>query len=185
MTRSRGQKTVGPTLSMSAKSNLSGQPVTRIQIIRNGLLFFAFFAASAQAFELVTAQDVAQETTYQIQNPPVQRALTRAFATPNPDAPLIEVVQPQVLSGVRPPFPVELRFVARAGSQIDPGTLKVRYGMMGIDLTDRIRKGATVTPDGLKAEKVEIPTGDHRLTVRIADSGGHVGEKEIRIKVGD
>ena len=185
MTRSRGQKTVGPTLSMSAKSNWPGETMKRIQIIRNGLLFFAFCAVSAQAFELVTAQDVAQETTYQIQNPSAPRARTRAFATPNPDAPLIEVVQPQILSGVRPPFPVELRFVARAGSQIDPGTLKVRYGMMGIDLTDRIRKGATVTPDGLKAEKVEIPTGDHRLTVRIADSGGHVGEKEIRIKVGD
>ena len=155
------------------------------QVIRYGLLLAAFFAASAQAFELVTAQDVAQETTYKIQNPSSPRIRTRALATLNPEAPLIEVVQPQILSGVRPPFPVELRFVARSGAQIDPATLKVRYGMLGIDLTDRIRKGATVTSDGLRADKVEIPTGDHRLTVRIADSGGQVGEKEIRIKVGD
>ena len=155
------------------------------QLIRYSLLLAALFATSAQAFELVTALEVAQEFSYQSQNLPTQRARTRAFATPNPEAPLIEVVQPQVLSGVRPPVPVELRFVARPGSQIDPGTLKVRYGMMGIDLTDRIRKGASVTPDGLRADKVDIPNGDHRLTVRIADSGGHVGEKEIRIKVGD
>ena len=155
------------------------------QVIRYALLFAALVATSAQAFEWVTAQDVAQESAYQSENPPAQRVRSRAITPMNPDAPLIEVVQPQILSGVRPPFPVELRFVARPGSQIDPATLKVRYGMLGIDLTDRIRKGATVTPDGLRADKVEIPTGDHRLTVRIADSGGQVGEKEIRIKVGD
>lgn len=157
----------------------------RLQVNRYGLLLAALFATSAQAFELVTAQDVAQESLFQSQNPPTQRIRTRAIATLNPQAPSIEVLQPQILNGVHPPFAVELRFVAQTGSQIDPATLKVRYGMLGIDLTDRIRKGATVTPDGLRADKVDIPNGDHRLTVRIADSGGHVGEKEIRIKVGD
>ena len=156
-----------------------------LPVFRYGLLLVALFSTSVQALEWVTAQDVAQESDFQSQNPSNLRARTRAFAPINPEAPLIEVVQPQILSGVRPPFPVELRFIARPGAQIEPGTLKVRYGMLGIDLTDRIRKGATVTPDGLKADKVEIPAGDHRLTVRIADSGGHVGEKEIRIKVGD
>ena len=156
-----------------------------LQLIRCGVLFTALSAASAQAFEWVTTQEVEQETAYQSRNQPAQRSLSRAITPINPDAPLIEVVQPQVLNSVRPPFPVELRFIARPGSQIDPGSLKVRYGMLGIDLTERIRKGATITADGLKADRVEIPTGDHRLTVRIADSGGHVGEKEIRIKVGD
>ena len=164
---------------------IKGEAVNRLQVIRYGLLLAAFFAPSAQAFEWVTAQDVAQESAYQSQNRPTQRSRTRAIVPLNPDAPLIEVLQPQVMSGVRTPFPVELRFIARPGSKIDPATLKVRYGMLGIDLTDRIRKGASVTPDGLRADKVEIPTGDHRLTVFIADSGGHIGEREIRIKVGD
>jgi hypothetical protein len=162
-----------------------GVRVNRLDVIRYGMLLGAILATSAQAVEWVTAQDIAQESAYQSQSLPAPRVRTRAIGALNQEAPLIEVVRPQVLSGVQPPFPVELRFIARPGSQIDPTTLKVRYGMLGIDLTDRIRKGASVTPDGLRADKVDIPNGDHRLTVRIADSGGHVGEKEIRIKVGD
>lgn len=141
--------------------------------------------APVQAFELISAQEVVQEAEFLRQNPESRATRTRALATPNPEAPIIEVVQPQVLNEVRPPFPVELRFIPRVGLQIDPKSLNVRYGMLGIDLTDRIRKGATVTADGLKADKVEIPGGNHRLIVRIADFAGHVGEKEIRIKVGE
>ena len=95
-----------------------------LQLIRCGVLFTALSAASAQAFEWVTTQEVEQETAYQNRNQPAQRSLSRAITPINPDAPLIEVVQPQVLNSVRPPFPVELRFIARPGSQIDPGSLK-------------------------------------------------------------
>lgn len=154
-------------------------------LVRIAGLIGLIITAPVHSFELVSAQDMAQESAYLLRAPAERRTRSLTIPPLNHAAPQIELLLPKNLNGVHPPFPVELRFTARPGMQIDPLSLKVRYGLMGIDLTDRIRKGATVTPEGLKADRVEIPNGDHRLFVRIADSGGQIGEKEIRIKVGD
>ncbi len=160
----------------------------------------AMIPLSALADSWVTADDVAREAEeaefLAIPAPP--RAKARSMPVIDPDLPQIEVVRPNPLNmpqievvrpnplnNIKAPFGVELHFAARPGSAIDPDSLKVSYGFMGIDLTDRIRRSATVTPAGLKAENVEIPRGDHRLTVRIADVRGRIGEKEIRIRVGE
>lgn len=144
----------------------------------------AMIPLSALADSWVTADDVAREAEF-LAIPAPPRAKARSMPVIDPDLPQIEVVRPNPLNNIKAPFGVELHFAARPGSAIDPDSLKVSYGFMGIDLTDRIRRSATVTPAGLKAENVEIPRGDHRLTVRIADVRGRIGEKEIRIRVGE
>lgn len=149
------------------------------------VLISGLFAARASFGDTwVTAQEVAQETEFAAHRPP-PRQRTRSLAVADPEAPQIEVLRPNPLNGLKPPFAVELRFSARAGAEIDPGSLRVAYGFLGIDLTERIRKSATVTAEGLRADGVDIPRGDHRLTVRIADVRGRVGEREIRLSVGD
>lgn len=138
----------------------------------------------ASAAEWVSESDVLREADY-LSRSPDARPRTRSMSKEDPEAPLIEVIRPNPLNNLKQPFPVELRFTARSGAPIDPKSLKVSYGFMGLDLTERIRKSATVTPDGLRAESVEIPKGEHRLMVRVADARGLVGERDIRIKVGE
>lgn len=144
----------------------------------------ALSVSPVRAEAWVTADDMARETAF-LEQPAPPRVKMRSMPVSDPDLPQIEVVRPNPLNNVRAPFGVELRFAARPGATIDPDSLRVAYGFMGIDLTERIRRTATVTADGLRADNVDIPRGDHRLTVRIADVRGRVGEKEIRIKVGD
>lgn len=146
------------------------------------VLLTALLPVSAE--EWVSASEVLREAEYQARSPEA-RPRTRALSKEDPEAPLIEVIRPNPLNNLKQPFPVELRFTARSGAPIDPKSLKVSYGFMGLDLTERIRKSATVTPEGLRAENVEIPKGEHRLTVRVADARGLVGERDIRIKVGE
>jgi hypothetical protein len=134
---------------------------------------------SALAFELVTPAEVQREVIEGATAAP----RFRVRANPDKDAPVIDVVAPARLSGLKTPFPVELRFSSGPGAQIDPNSFKVTYGFLGIDLTDRIRKSAVVTPQGIRAENVEIPTGQHRLTVRIADSVQRTSEREIKLSV--
>lgn len=147
-------------------------------------LCLVFLALPAAAAEWVSQAEMLREAEY-LGRPADARARTRAITPVDPDAPLIEVIRPNPLNNLKQPFPVELRFIARSGAPIDPKTLKVSYGFMGLDLTERIRKSATVTPEGLRAENVEIPKGDHRLTVKVADAKGLVGERDIRIRVGE
>ena len=131
----------------------------------------------AMAFELVSHAEMEQE----IRDGKPPKIRTRSV--PDQNAPNVDLVLPVKLDGVKAPFPVELRFSAKAGAQIDPASFKVSYGFLGIDLTERIRKAAAVRADGIRAEKVEIPPGSHRLTVRITDSAQRVGEREIRLTV--
>lgn len=143
-----------------------------------------FSARAALAEVWITADELAREAEF-ASRPPPPRVRARSLVAADRDSPLIEVLRPNPLNNLKPPFAVELRFSARAGAEINPDSLRVAYGFLGIDLTERIRKSATVTPEGLRAESVDIPRGDHRLTVRIADVRGRIGEREIRIRVGD
>jgi len=148
------------------------------------LALAALFAPAVLAESWVTAEDVAREAEF-LAIPAPPRTKLRSMPVTDPDLPQIEVLRPNPLDNVRPPFGVELRFAARPGTAIDPDSLKVVYGFLGIDLTDRIRRSATVTPAGLLADNVEIPRGEHRLTIRIPEVRGRTGEKEIRNRVGN
>ena len=100
------------------------------------------------------------------------------------DEPAIEIVRPVVKEGkVASPVAIEVRFKPVAGKTIDPASFKLYYGAFKIDVTDRLLKTAKVTPTGFSIDKVDIPSGSHRLVMRVGDDTGDVGIKEIRFTV--
>jgi hypothetical protein len=94
-------------------------------------------------------------------------------------APTIEVVAPKDLSAITVPVSIDIRFTPQEGRQVDVNSLHVLYGWLEIDITDRIRKYCEVTAVGIKANKAKLPPGSHRLTVKIADTNGLVGSKDL------
>ena len=53
-----------------------------------------------------------------------------------------------------------------------------QYGWLGIDITARLLEHATETAYGLSAKNVDLPFGDHTITVSIADSNGRTGSRK-------
>jgi len=104
--------------------------------------------------------------------------------TPAPGAPQVIILAPSLLTPVRKtPVRIEISFQAEAGAHIVPESFRVTYGMLRLDITERLRKHGTLTAQGAVAEKAEMPAGDHRLYLKIADDQGRVTEQEMHITV--
>ena len=100
------------------------------------------------------------------------------------DEPAIEIVRPVVKEGkVASPVAIEVRFKPVAGKTIDPASFKLYYGAFKIDVTNRLLKTAKVTPTGFSIDKVDVPSGTHRLVMRVGDDTGAVGIREIKFTV--
>lgn len=134
-------------------------------------------AAGAQPLQLVSDEEAARERDA----PPA--GLT-ARALPAPDAPTISVRAPVIgATPIATPMRIELSFTAAPGAEIDPSSFRVHYGSLRLDLTARIVARVPVTRTGLAIDQVEIPRGQHRLLLRIADDHARIGETELRFTV--
>jgi hypothetical protein len=132
-------------------------------------------ARAGEEFHLVTPEEHARE---QAQGQP------RDPSPPShPEAPRIEIVEPSNLNNILTPARIEIRFLPQQNQTIDVNTLRVLYGWLEVDITDRIRKYCEVTPSGITADKAKLPPGSHRITVQIADTAGLVGRKEFFYRV--
>ncbi len=114
------------------------------------------------------------------------RAAPRTSETRSPEgigAPVIDLLSPDISRPVRNPVNVDLRFRAQPGTSVSMNTLRVRYGLLGIDITRRLLRHATVTQNRVFATDVDIPTGRHRLTVSVADSAARIGSRTFVISI--
>ena len=94
---------------------------------------------------------------------------------PDPDAPRIRVATPTLGGDTTAPVDVLVSFEAMAGAEIVPSTFKARYGMFGIDVTDRLLKHAELGKNSLSAKRADLPKGNHTIELEIQDSKGRVG----------
>jgi hypothetical protein len=134
-------------------------------------------AISASAIDLVTAEEARRSQ----QAPPVAEAMS---SSPDPMAPLIAVVDPQTIDkAVKNPFRMEIDFKTQAGARLDFSTFKAYYGAFKIDITDRLLKEATRTSSGLRLSNVNVPSGSHKIVLRIKDDQNRMGERELYFKV--
>ena len=108
--------------------------------------------------------------------------LTRGFVPPG--APRIEFVSPTADGANRAPLTFELRFAPQADARIDPASLRVQYGCLRVDITDRLRAYGRVDETGAVASNLAIPRGDHRVRVLITDSRGSFDEAEYNRQLG-
>lgn len=142
-------------------------------------LAFASIAVARQAsYLLVTPDEVLAS-----ENAPEEEF---ERAVPDPYAPTIGVVRPTLTAEeFKAPVDIELKFETVDGAEIDLDTLKIQYGSLRIDVTDRVTEHATITSEGLVSENADLPKGKHKLTVSIADSEGRVGRKQFRFRIVD
>jgi hypothetical protein len=88
-------------------------------------------------------------------------------------APVITVKQPDVSRPLHNPMTFDIQFSAAQGAMINRSTLRVKTGSVST-VTQRLLGHATWTASGLFAADADVPTGNHRISVSIADNLGKV-----------
>ncbi len=143
--------------------------------------------ARAQApvpFDLVTAAEAKQAALAEAQaqaRPPVR---TRQVVVPRGNAPAIRVLTPSAAdTSVPAPVRIQVAFKPAPGTRIVPSSFRVLYGLLKIDLTERLRPHSTVSEEGFLVEGAKVPDGQHRLILQVADDQGNTTEQELRIRV--
>lgn len=150
------------------------QPRHRVRLLACAALVCAA-AAPAMAFDLVSPAEVAQDRAAPA--PPAMRAM------PHPKAPRIQLLAPATDRPLASPMDIRLRWAATEGARIDTATVRVKYGRLGIDVTDRVLGAAKVTGDGIDAPGAKLPAGEHRLAVEVADDQQRVARREFVVEV--
>lgn len=148
------------------------------------LLGVSCLVAGSTGFDLLTTEEYQEEKD------------ARSMVTRGPGAravepesehavggPLIEILAPDARKVVKAPVDISVRFSPGAGSTIVLESLRIRYGMIGLDVTDRIRKAATVTERGIEATGAALPAGSHSMSIEIADSAGRNTKQGFKFQV--
>lgn len=112
------------------------------------------------------------------------RAAPRVPAPPDtPPPPRIDLLHPDISRPLQNPVTIEVRFTAGTGRQINMRSFRAAYGWLAINITDRILQHAVKGRDSLSAANVALPTGDHRITLSIADTSGKTASRTFRFSV--
>ncbi len=141
------------------------------------------WSAEHAPFELVTAAEAQRESRAASAEagkarPPRLRSLKTA-------APQIEVLVPSVDgSTVAAPLRIELAFRPAPGTRVVPESFRALYGVLKIDLTERLIRHAVISEAGVVVDRALVPDGNHRFLLRVSDDQGNLGEQELRVRVG-
>ncbi|MEA3411678.1 MAG: hypothetical protein U9R74_09075 [Pseudomonadota bacterium] len=130
-------------------------------------------ASAANRFQLVSPEEFAQSQA-------APQFETKAMVLPEPGAPEIVVIAPESRGRIRTPMDIRLVFVPADGARIDPDSLRILYGWLKLDITDRVMQHATMSVSELLVSGADIPVGDHKIIVRVTDDKGRTGEKSVK-----
>ena len=141
------------------------------------LVVLLAMASSSYAVQLVTPAEVAASRNA----PPVQEASSDPA---DPMAPQITIVDPDSIDkAIKNPFTMEVLFKSKDGNPVDFKSFQALYGSLKLDITSRLMKEAVKTSAGIKLSNVNVPSGTHRILLRIKDSQNRLAEKELFFKV--
>lgn len=146
-------------------------------------------AMPSLAFELVTPAEAARDRELRPKNealdmPEVTRSRSMPGAAAAPAALAIRVLTPTSQASVTAPLRIELAFEAPPGVRVVPASFRVLYGVLKIDLTERLRRFSTISERGVVVDQAVVPDGLHRLYLQVADDKGNMAEQELRLRVG-
>jgi hypothetical protein len=142
------------------------------------------FATGEAGFELVTADEFQLEKDARslvTRGPGIQPGEPESLRAA--DGPLIEVLTPDSAKAVKAPVDISVRFSPGAGATIVLDSLRIRYGLIGLDVTERIRQSAMVTEQGIQARGAALPAGSHSMSIEIADSAKRKTRQAFRFRV--
>lgn len=98
--------------------------------------------------------------------------------------PGIEVLAPAADGRpVASPLRLQVAFLPPADARIVPGSFRILYGLLKLDVTERLQRHAKLSESGVVVEQAQVPQGTHRLLVRVADEKGRVAEQALVIRV--
>jgi hypothetical protein len=144
------------------------------------------FVRITLVFALLTVPSVAQ-TSWDLITPDEDASDRAAPHVPGPAdlpaPPEIELLRPDISTPIKNPVTIEAHFRAGPGASINMGSFKAVYGWLGLNITSRLLEHASKTPNGLVAENVDIPSGDHKVTLSIADSNGKTASRTFQFSV--
>jgi hypothetical protein len=148
-------------------------------------LSFASASGGVHAAEAAAPFDLVTESEAKVDAAAPRAPRTRSVkVTPPPGSPAIQVLAPSLSGGaIGSPLRIAVTFKAVPGARILPGTFRVMYGVLKIDLTERVSKYATVNEEGAVIDQAKVPSGQHRLLLRVADDKGNLGEQELLFRV--
>jgi hypothetical protein len=137
-------------------------------------------AAQPKGFELLSTREYRNELAARAA-PGAQLSLRAADF----NAPTITVVKPDHSAPIQPPVDIDVRFAAAQGATINISTLKILYGFLKLDITQRILQapGVQVTSEGLKVSGAQLPSGSHKLFIQVADNLGRTGREPVEFTV--
>jgi len=143
-----------------------------------GLLALYATVSRAAAWALITKEEFEQSLAA---TQPLSRGIDRTSRSP--DAPTIEVNQPDTTKPIKPPVTIRIRFRPKEGAKIDLTSFRVTYGSLALDITNRIIQHAHLSASGLMANNADVPAGHHRVTLQIADNMQRVGTRTFEFTV--
>jgi len=114
----------------------------------------------------------------------LQEAKDFGFAGDNlqKDGPGIKLISPDQDRELHSPVKLDVRFRPQTGSKVDLSSLRVEcLKIINIDLTPRVRP--YLTPYGIDMENVNIPAGNYRIRVSVADTKGNVTVEIFTLRV--
>lgn len=100
-----------------------------------------------------------------------------------PPPPRIDVVTPDLSRPLQNPVSIDVHFTPGPGRAIDMQSFQASYGWLGMNVTNRLLRHAVVGPNSLSASNVDLPAGDHRITLSIADNAGKRASRTFRFSV--
>jgi hypothetical protein len=137
-------------------------------------------ASPRGGFELLSDQEYQKELS--------ARALPGAALVPRAadlNAPSITVVSPDSSAPIQPPVDIDVRFKPAAGATVNVASLKIMYGFLKLDITQRILQapGVQVSASGLTAKGARLPSGSHKLLIEVTDNLGRAGRQLLQFTV--
>lgn len=80
------------------------------------------------------------------------------------------------------PFRLAVRFMPSNGVPVDPATVRVFYRRQPpVDITERVKP--FITPGGIDAPSVMVPSGSHIIEIEATDKEGRIGRRQMTLTV--
>lgn len=145
------------------------------------LILFTFFSIrlfANDSFQLITEDEYFEQLKHK-----GKTSSKGMFFSVSKNAPKIVIDFPPLSTDVISPTNIQVKFKAVDDASIVVDSLQVLYGFLSLDITDRIIKHAAISSSGLTANNVELPEGEHTITIRIKDTKEREAEKDITFSI--
>lgn len=152
----------------------------RLLMILGAVFGGALASAAENGFQLLSSREYQSELAARVK-PGAEFVIRGADF----NAPTITVVRPDAKGPIAPPVDIEVRFQPAPGATVNIDSLKIMYGFLKLDITQRILKapGVQVSPTGLTARGAQLPSGSHKLLIEVADNLGRTARQPIEFIV--